>query len=255
MTVVTLTPLVFPAMGTMISLRTTQPVSDEVTERIIATFAAWEARFSRHRADSEITAINTGRLPRHAISSEFRRTRDRAVHWRVRTGGAFTPTAPDGTLDLNGIVKALAIHAAGVELTAAGLADWCLNAGGDVLVSGQEAERSPWVVGIADPSDRAGILAAVPVSGSRSALATSGYAERGSHVWHADPADSSVDVSPIQFTQVSVLADDIVTADVLATAILAGGPATLAQMETLYDIDVLAVGPDGLCWAAEAFRD
>lgn len=52
----------------------------------------------------------------------------------------------------------------------------------------------------------------------------------------------------------SVLADDIVTADVLATAILAGGPATLAHMETLYDIDVLAVGPDGLCWAADTFR-
>lgn len=245
MTDATYAPTVFPAMGTVISIRTLEPLPDGVAEVIQAVFGIWEARFSPFRADSELSALNSGRLSLREASAGFRRTRDQAMSWRVRTAGAFEPRTADGTLDLNGIVKSLAIHAAGLELTAAGVTDWCLNAGGDVLVRGTDG-GTPWLVGIVDPDDRSRVLAAVPVIGARRAMATSGYAERGEHVWSVG--------SEVAFSQVSVLADDIVTADVLATAILAGGPATLIQMERLYDIDVLAIGPDGLCWAADVFR-
>lgn len=252
MTVTTLAPAVFPAMGTMVSLRTAAPIGEPVVERVRATFAAWEDRFSPFRPDSELSAIKNRRLDVGAASEQFRRTHAAATRWNVRTQGAFSPTAPDGTLDLNGIVKALAIHAAGVELTAAGAGDWCLNAGGDVLVSGTQAAGEPWRVGIADPDDRTSLLSSVALSGSRRAVATSGCSERGAHVWPA--ASVAADDDAIRFSQVTVVADDIVTADVLATAILAGGPATLTHMEHLTDIEVLAVGPDGLCWAAEVFR-
>jgi thiamine biosynthesis lipoprotein len=79
----------------------------------------------------------------------------------------------------------------------------------------------------------------------RMAVATSGVQERGEHVWRL--------VSENTFTQVSVAAADIETADVLATAILSGGIETLQLAQKAYDIDVLAQGSDGTVWASPVF--
>lgn len=245
MTTTTLAPFVFPAMGTMISIHSATPLDASLRDRIAATVEAWEDRFSRYRPESELSAVANGTLPLRDASPALRRTRDAAVRWRVRTLGAFDPVGPDRSLDLNGIVKALAIQAVGVELTAAGHTDWCINAGGDVLTQGRRADGDPWQVGVVDPADRASVLATVGVAGSRRAVATSGYAERGDHVWRAGGQE---------FSQVTVLADDIVTADVLATAILAGGGETLDRMTDLTGVDVLAVTATGEYRATSAFR-
>jgi len=55
------------------------------------------------------------------------------------------------------------------------------------------------------------------------------------------------------FTQVTVAAAEIETADVLATAILAGGVTTLQLVQGKYDIDVLASAHDGRVWASPVF--
>lgn len=55
------------------------------------------------------------------------------------------------------------------------------------------------------------------------------------------------------FTQVTVAAADIETADVLATAILGGGIATLQLAQKAYDIDVLAQAGEGTVWASPVF--
>jgi thiamine biosynthesis lipoprotein len=56
------------------------------------------------------------------------------------------------------------------------------------------------------------------------------------------------------FAQVSVAAADIITADVLATAIVAGGRATLDSVTARWDVDVLAVAHDGALLATPGFR-
>jgi thiamine biosynthesis lipoprotein len=56
------------------------------------------------------------------------------------------------------------------------------------------------------------------------------------------------------FSQVSVAAADIETADVLATAILAGGVTTMQLVQEKYDIDVLACAHDGRVWASPVFQ-
>jgi thiamine biosynthesis lipoprotein len=70
--------------------------------------------------------------------------------------------------------------------------------------------------------------------------------ERGEHVWRLASATT--------FTQVTVAAADIETADVLATAILGGGVDTLQLAQRGYDIDVLAQSSDGTVWASPVFR-
>ncbi|WP_308159952.1 FAD:protein FMN transferase [Arthrobacter sp. ISL-5] len=147
--------------------------------------------------------------------------------------------------------------------------------GRDVLVSGSPTPGSgeSWRAGIVDPADRRTLLAGFPLGGfplggaawegsqpgaftssalasdggGKVALATSGSAERGDHIW-------SVAAGSAEFRQVSVAAADVVTADVLATAIVTGGIPMLRRATALWDIDVLAVRRGGELLATPGFR-
>ena len=59
---------------------------------------------------------------------------------------------------------------------------------------------------------------------------------------------------PPAFVQVSVAAADITTADVLATAIVAGGIPMLDRATDGWDVAVLAVGADGALLGTPDFR-
>ncbi|MDP9885951.1 thiamine biosynthesis lipoprotein [Sinomonas atrocyanea] len=270
----------FACMGTVVSL--TAPVGSgsaaqadldrlEAAAAVVEDqFAALDAQFSLYRPDSEASRIARGELALLQASPLLRDLYADAVRWRGRTDGAFTPERPDGLLDLGGLVKGYAIAEAGRSLVALGLHDWCLNAGGDVLVSGSPAPSSassasaaageagapPWLAGIVDPADRRTLLGSYPLGPrppARLALATSGSAERGDHIWTVGLRGPSGHRRP-EFAQVSVAAQDIVTADVLATAVVAGGRATLDAVTARWDVDVLAVAHDGGLLATPGFR-
>ncbi|NUP74532.1 MAG: FAD:protein FMN transferase [Sinomonas sp.] len=273
-------------MGTVVSLTAAfSGHEDESVERLEAAsrvieddFEALEERFSLYRDDSEASALARGALRLAHASPEMRAYYSEAVDWRHRTHGAFTAERPDGALDLSGLVKGRAIAEAGRSLAALGLHHWCLNAGGDVLVSGTPtpscaspslqptgdggayhpggASDRPWLAGVVDPADRRTLLGAFPLGGgsvgdsavnARWALATSGSAERGDHIWAVGGARP-------EFVQVSVAAQEIVTADVLATAIVAGGREMLDLATAQWGVEVLAVMRDGSLLATRGFR-
>lgn len=254
----------FTSMGTAVSLAVPSApgsASPSVLESLEAAAAVVEQLFNRldrtfslYRPSSEASAMARGELTLTDASAEMRRLYVEASAWRTLTDGAFTAERPDGVVDLAGIVKAHAIREAGTSLLALGLEDWCLNAGGDVLVGGSPTpgSASPWLAGIVDPEDRAALLTAFPLGNTgKHALATSGTSERGHHIW-------TVGLQPepdAAFRQVSVAASDIVTADVLSTAIMAGGAATLALATSHWDVDVLAVKNDGGLLATPGFRN
>ncbi|MHC5796395.1 FAD:protein FMN transferase [Lacisediminihabitans sp. FW035] len=232
---------VFEAMGTVVSLALADASDRGAVDALAAVerqFAALDHRYSLYRPDSELSRVARGDLALTASSDELRATYAAALRWRDDTGGAFTPHRPDGVIDLNGTVKALAMQAAADELLDAGYSNWCLNAGGDVLCAGNQSDGSAWRVGVVDPADRSALLFSIPVEGSRRAVATSGSAERGDHIWMATAIDRT-------YLQATVVADDIETADVLATAIIAGGPNALASLAERWSIDVLTVARDG----------
>ncbi|MFF2319234.1 FAD:protein FMN transferase [Arthrobacter sp. NPDC058097] len=260
----------FTCMGTVISLtvptdshKAPQAAADELeaaTAVVERLFTELDSIFSLYRNDSEASRLVRGELALAEASDEMRARYEEAAEWRLLTEGAFTPERPDGALDLSGIVKGHAIREAGMSLLALGMANWCLNAGGDVLVSGSPSPgtATPWRAGIVDPWDRRTLLAGFPLGGgllgektddggSRVALATSGSAERGDHIW-------SVTAGPAEFRQVSVAAGDVVTADVLATAIVAGGVPMLNRATAMWDIEALAVRANGDLLATGGFR-
>ncbi|MBT8163415.1 FAD:protein FMN transferase [Arthrobacter sp. GN70] len=259
-------------MGTVVSLAipAALPESHVVEDALEAAtavveqlFAELDRTFSLYRLDSEASAMARGELALRDASEDMRRLYVEASEWRTLTEGAFTAERPDGVVDLAGIVKAHAIREAGTSLRALGLKDWCLNAGGDVLVEGSPIPGTghPWMAGIVDPADRAALLTAYPLASSapaastpsksaKRALATSGTSERGEHIWTAGLRAGRGG----GFSQVSVAAADIITADVLATAIMAGGPQTLDLASGRWDVDILAVKNDGGLLATPGFR-
>ena len=220
-----------------------------VVERL---FRELDKTFSLYRPDSEASRMARGEITLRGASEAMRERYAEALEWRLRTEGAFTPERADGVLDLSGLIKGHAIREAGTSLLALGREDWCLNAGGDVLVSGSPVPGSgqPWRAGIVDPADRHTLVAGYPLGSGRRrhrALATSGSAERGDHIW-SPPGSGPA------FAQVSVAAADIVAADVLATAIIAGGLPMLDRATDGWDVDVLAVSAEGQLLATPGFR-
>jgi thiamine biosynthesis lipoprotein len=232
---------VFATMGTVVSLDLPANAASAVAS-VDSIFADYDARFSVYRPASELSRIARGEWRLGDSSERMLDAYGEALVWRQRTDGAFTPHRPDGVIDLNGLVKALAMRDAGRVVDAA-CDRWCLNVGGDVLVRG-----GGWTVGVVDPTSRTTRLLAIDVEGARRAVATSGTAERGDHIWRGGSTAAP------EYTQVTVVADDIVTADVLATAIVAGGRATLDDAANRFSIDALTVDAAGGLTATPGFR-
>lgn len=245
---------VFETMGTTVSLAVVGEVPEGALAAVERVFAEHDRRFSLYRPESEATAVGHGRMPLEVASQAFRDAAGLAESWRRSTDGAFDPVRPDGVLDLSGVVKAIAIRDAGRALRARGLHDWCLNAGGDVLVEGRAPGGSPWAIGVVHPRDRQRLLTLARCEGARRAVATSGVTERGEHVWRTDALDAGGPLPDEALVQVTVVADDILTADVLATAILAGGRAALDRELRRHDVEAVACTASGGILATAGFR-
>lgn len=234
----------FETMGTVCSVDLPES-HDGCAPQIAEIFRHYDERYSLYRPDSELSRIAAGALTLAHASAEVRATFERSNDWSLATGGLFSSQRPDGVLDLNGIVKAEAIEAAGEFLDDSGCPTSSINVGGDILV---RTDNDPWITGIVDPANPGALLTSLPLGGDRRALATSGSAERGDHIWLGGR------LTPSDFVQVSVAAADIVTADVLATAIVAGGTDSLDEITDHWRIDVLAVCRDGSLLATPGFR-
>ncbi len=133
--------------------------------------------------------------------------------------------------DLNGIAKGYAVDRAALALEARGVEHYMVEVGGEVRTRGVNAAGRAWRIGIEQPDAmprRARVV--VPLSGR--ALATSGdyrvfFEDRGRRYGHIiDPASGA----PAHgLASVSVVADDCMRADALATGLfVAGLPRALA---------------------------
>jgi thiamine biosynthesis lipoprotein len=141
--------------------------------------------------------------------------------------------------DLGGIAKGYGVDLAARAIEAAGIDDYMIEVGGEVRTRGRNAQGSAWRIGIEEPDavpQRARTV--VPLSGR--AMATSGdyriYFELGGRRYshEIDPRTAA----PIAhgLASVTVVADDCMRADALATALIVLGPQAgwaLARRENL----------------------
>jgi FAD:protein FMN transferase len=125
-------------------------------------------------------------------------------------------------IDLGGIAKGYSIDRAGSILKNAGVTDFIVNYGGDMLVCGKKG-TNPWTVGIRNPGDKEQTLKTLIFSETGcQGIATSGDYERFfvingkkySHVFDPRTGRPSENAS-----SVTIVADNAVKADAIATAV------------------------------------
>lgn len=207
-------------------------------ERAFQVLREADRRFSTYRPDSEVSRANASPERPSPVSDDFREVvaiGEAAAH---ASAGAFRVRRADGSWDLDGVVKGWAAARAARELQAAGLRDFCLNAGGDVVVSGSPGDGRPWSVGVRSPYEPTAMLGVLQVTDA--GVATSGAYERGAHI--VDGRDRSPATGLLSAT---IIADDLTTADVLATTVFAMGPDGIRHALRSGARGVLAVDASG----------
>lgn len=232
----------FRAMGCDVAVAGGDPAA------VAAVLERWEATFSLFRPESELSRVNRSRARVLVVSPLFVRALEVALDVAAETDGLVDPTLcgrwaevvlsgslvsrpPGLALDLNGVVKALAVDAAAAVLDGPGF----VSVGGDLAV------RGPVDVGLP-----AGGAIRVVAGG----LATSGTASRGAHL--LDPATRRPSESC--WEQVTASGASCLDADVAAKAgFLLGeqGPAWLDARE----IPGRFVGLDGEIVENDAWRN
>ena len=194
----------FRAMGCDVAVAGGDPAT------VAGVLERWEEAFSLFRPESELSRVNASPTRMLVVSPLFASTLETALDVAAETDGLVDPTLcgrwrevaasgrmlsrpPGLALDLNGVVKALAVDEAMTALDAPGF----VSVGGDLAVHGP--------VDVALP---AGGAIRVVAGG----LATSGTATRGAHL--VDPATGTPSES--RWEQVTASGSTCLAADVAA---------------------------------------
>jgi thiamine biosynthesis lipoprotein len=203
-------------MGTVVTfdVRDSQPPGDAIASAARRLHDV-DAEFSTYRPDSPVCRFGRGELPRGEASDDLRWVIDRCERLRLQTGGFFDAYA-GGFFDPSALVKGWAVQHGAEILHQEGLTDFCLNAGGDVVVRGGALPEREWRVGIQHPRDRDAIAAAITVTDT--SVATSGAYERGAHL-----LDPRTQAAPEDVLSVTVVGPDLGSADAYSTAAFALG--------------------------------
>lgn len=161
-------------------------------------------------------------------------------------------------LDLGAVAKGLAIDMAAHELRP--FANFAINAGGDIYISGRNSHRAPWAVGIRHPRIPGALIDVLRVSDC--AICTSGDYERRSPdaasegATSVDAAASSaaargehhifdprIGRSPQAAASATVVAPTAMLADALATAAFVLGPAAGVSLLERLGVNGLIFSP------------
>jgi thiamine biosynthesis lipoprotein len=220
---------------------------DDLLERAFAEFRSVDERFSTYRDDSEMMRINRGHLALADAHCDVRQILDRCEALRSETNGFFdVRAASPSMLEPSGLVKGWSVDRVSALLEAAGLCDFAVSAGGDVVTRGRALPDDYWRVGIQHP-DIADRVAKVVVANDL-AIATSGAYARGDHV-----LDPHTGRSPTGVLSVTITGPELATADAYATAAFAMGTAGPAWTARLDGYEAMTILSDGRVLSTPGF--
>jgi thiamine biosynthesis lipoprotein len=227
-------------MGTTASLHVNDALSDaqfaDVTNIARVELERLESIFTVFRPESEISRINNGSLHHLDASSEVIEVLDHCAWLEQVSRGAFSIRRSRESAEMNpsGFVKGWAGERVANQLRAQGLQHFYLGIGGDYALTGGMTADEPWRIGIIDPRDASLLVGTVDaVSG---AIATSGTAERGKHIW--DPRSGAAAAS---FLSVTVVGPQLMWADAYATTVFVMGEEGLDWIRQFDGYNVLPV--------------
>jgi len=236
-------------MGTVFSFRgLSQLKAKEQGEALLQatnTLHKADTIFSLYKPDSPLSRLARGETSVAQCPAVVEQVWQLCEQWNKATDGWFSAFTHQNTFDPSGLVKTWAAQFAADKLIEAGIEDFTLNAGGDILTSDKQSREELWRIAIGNPvsiaSPGAGALTVLELAGTPyRVVATSGSAERGEHIWN--PKGSKLQKGVIQ---VSVIAQNIIEADVWATAAFAEGIRSLDRINKQPNLEALYVMVDG----------
>ncbi len=199
-----------------------------------------EQLLSRFRPGSDISRINRDAYLRPTkVAFETIALIEKSIRFSQLTDGAFDITLERAgyrnikilkqrqrvsfanagmKLDLGGIAKGYAVDKAIEVLKQEGIKNALINAGGDIYGLGLKDRQGSWQVGLQHPRKKDVILAVLELEDR--ACATSGDYERRGHIINPKTGYPCKDAP----ASVTVLAEDCLTADALATSVFVLGP-------------------------------
>jgi FAD:protein FMN transferase len=204
-------------MPVSIDIRDNTPHANNAIADVVALLHDINMTWSTWRDDSTITRFARGEITASELPETMHRILDQCEQYSIETNGAFDIhiPAPNGThLETSGYIKGWAIQQAAELLQSHSCHNFCINAGGDVVVRGTPEPgntASRWQVGIRHPQ-HANQLCDVLARNGAWAIATSATYERGNHI--IDPRTGQ----PATTVQsVTVLGTNMTEVDVAAT--------------------------------------
>lgn len=222
-------------MGMPVIVDVRDPVGEALLDDVFAWFHEVDARFSTYRDDSEVSRLGRGAMALEQTHPDVRWIYARCDELRLLTDGYFDVSAVNG--DPSGLVKGWSVDRAGALLAEAGLRNWAIYAGGDILLRGGALPESAWRIGIQHPLHRDRI--ARTLLATDLAVATSGAYERGEHI-----LDPHTRAAPSGVLSVTVAGPDLTAADAFATAAFAMGADGPEWLRGLEGYEALAILPD-----------
>lgn len=220
-------PYVQNVMGTAVTFHSRSGLPPEPVEDAMAHLEWVDDTFSTFKESSEISRINAGDLLIEDAHDLVHHVLLRCAQLEDATHGAFD-YGRSSSLDPAGFVKGWAIDGAAGILRAAGIDEFLVWAGGDIVAENQ-IDAEPWRIGIRDPWDPSRAVDHVEVS--TGAIATSGTYERGDHIRGVESTLASV----------TVAGPYLGVADALATAVFTTGLHGAQWLGAFPEYSVIAV--------------
>ncbi len=234
-------------MGMPITIEVRGEGAREAMESAFAYFQSVDERFSTYKDTSEISQINRGELVESQWSDDMCEVFAIAKRTMAESDGYFNIRRPDGSIDPSGVVKSWAIKNAAELIAKAGCADFFIDAGGDIAVSGTDENENDWSIGIRNPFKRDEIVKVMYPKGF--GVATSGSYIRGAHIY--DPHDPKRALDEI--VSITVVGPDVLEADRFATAAFAMGPRGIRFIEKMPDLEGYMIDRNGIATMTSGF--
>src|SRR5258705_13379894 len=125
-------------MGTGATLELCDPLpggAQRLADEVFSWLHEVDRRFSTYRADSEVSRLDRGEIELADCSADLRYVLERCADLWQATDGYFDAYAT-GRLDPSGYVKGWSVQVASERLTAAGVVNHLVDAGGDIQARG-----------------------------------------------------------------------------------------------------------------------
>jgi thiamine biosynthesis lipoprotein len=208
-------------MGMAVSIDIRDDVPPNALDEVVRWLHHVDSTFSTYKTDSPITRFGAGDASLEEMSDEVINVLALCEQLYEDTDGAFNAfvvPAPNGShFDPSGVVKGWSIEHAAEILERYGVLNFCINAGGDIIVRGHAYPGEAWRIGIRHP-DEPGNSAAIIAGADHLAIATSATYERGAHIIDPTTGEPTADLA-----SVTIVGPDLTYADAYATAVFVMG--------------------------------